>query len=391
MNCTTAFLQNLSDSFGLSVELYHGRMLSASYGGRFSEFKPALTYVAPYFEEENRACLVLAHGFVLSGLLSVPGTDDKIVFGPALTYEVSFAQSEQIRQQFRYPANEARNFYRFLSLLPRMSITSFQGMLRLAALYLYGEEAPEVTAETFSFPLPEVVPPSLGDWNNLVSEAPERQMELLVRYGRVEEAQKYMDELMRDTTLGLPNLASNDVMSLKYTVIASISTVAHFAIAGGLDYQSATALSDYYISRVEFLSTYGDLLAIFRSMLLDYTRRVSMCLTPQTDSPIVRQACQYIYAHRYEKLTTAGIAEDLHFSKSYLCHHFKEKTGKTLTQQIYEQKVQEAKYLLESTDKSLAQIADMLAYSSQQQFQSVFLQTAGITPYQFRLQAGRKI
>jgi len=325
MNCTAAFLQNLSDCFELSVELYHGKTMSSFYGKRFSDFKPALTYLAPYLEGGSQACLVLAHGFVLSGLLSVPGTEDKLVFGPALTYEVSFAHSEQIRQQFHYPASEAKNFYHFLSILPRMSTAAFQGMLRLTALYLYGEEAPEITAETFSFPLPEDVPPSLGEWNNLVSEEPERQMELLVRYGRCEEAEKYVDDLMKATTLGLPNLASNAMMSLKYTVIASISTIAHFAMAGGLDYQSATALSDYYISRLEFLSTYADLLAIFRSMVLDYTRRVSLCMNPKTDSSIVRQVYQYIYAHRYEKLTTSEIAEGPVFEQELSVPSFQRK------------------------------------------------------------------
>lgn len=65
---------------------------------------------------------------------------------------------------------------------------------------------------------------------------------------------------------------------------------------------------------------------------------------------------------------------------SYLCRHFKENTGKTITACIHEIKIKESKRLIRTTNLTLAQIAMQMGYSSQNYFHTVFKKFTGVTP-----------
>jgi AraC-like DNA-binding protein len=71
-------------------------------------------------------------------------------------------------------------------------------------------------------------------------------------------------------------------------------------------------------------------------------------------------------------------------SDSYLCRHFREETGKTITEYINEVKVDECKQLLITTGMPLSQISEQLGFSSQNYFHTVFKKQTGMTPYEFR-------
>ena len=69
---------------------------------------------------------------------------------------------------------------------------------------------------------------------------------------------------------------------------------------------------------------------------------------------------------------------------SYLSRHFKEQTGKTMTEFINELKISEGIRLLETTDLPLIHISTQLGFSSQNYFQTVFKKVIGMTPIEFR-------
>lgn len=143
-------------------------------------------------------------------------------------------------------------------------------------------------------------------------------------------------------------------------------------------------LSDYYILKIENLSVLSELQEILHIMILDFTRRVSLLTQPDTASTIVSSVYRDVQKHKYEKITSKDIASHLSFSASYLCHHFKEATGMTLTDYIHRQKIREAQYLLDTTNLSLVMISEKLCFSSQQQFQAIFKKVTGMTPRQYQ-------
>ena len=99
----------------------------------------------------------------------------------------------------------------------------------------------------------------------------------------------------------------------------------------------------------------------------------------------VLKAENYILSHLDQSLTVRQIAENIYISHTYLCFIYKKKTGKTLNKFITEAKMNQAKALLENTDKKIGDISAMLGYSNQNYFSKVFINTYGISPHAYRL------
>lgn len=106
--------------------------------------------------------------------------------------------------------------------------------------------------------------------------------------------------------------------------------------------------------------------------------------TTPHDTGIVGQAVAYIDENLDGHLNVSTIAAQLHVSKYYLCHIFKEKTGMTLSEYTLEKRIAEAKQLLSSTDKSISEIAMDLGFSSFSYFCSVFKKRTSTTPANYR-------
>ena len=78
------------------------------------------------------------------------------------------------------------------------------------------------------------------------------------------------------------------------------------------------------------------------------------------------------------------LAKEVSLSPKYLSDRFRRETGQTLHSYIQEQKIREAKNLLRHTDDSLSEISQLLNFSSQSYFTSVFRKNTKLTPRQYR-------
>jgi len=85
-----------------------------------------------------------------------------------------------------------------------------------------------------------------------------------------------------------------------------------------------------------------------------------------------------------QDLSVARIAEWLQCNPDYLSHLFHKETGIPLTRYINEQRMTQARTLLESTPMSIKEIALASGYSDAGYFARVFFQTVGTTPTRYR-------
>lgn len=127
-----------------------------------------------------------------------------------------------------------------------------------------------------------------------------------------------------------------------------------------------------------------NLLEIFLAKLM---RNVEFQLSP---SPSHRSSKEcgnvkrYIDTHFKENLSLDTLAELVHVNKYYLVHSFSKEYGISPINYLIERRIRESCFLLESTNHSLSQIAQMLGFSSPSYFSQSFRRMQGMNPMEYR-------
>lgn len=106
----------------------------------------------------------------------------------------------------------------------------------------------------------------------------------------------------------------------------------------------------------------------------------------EIEDNIINRVMMYINQNINEtqNLTLDKICENIHISKSHLCHIFKETTGLSVMQYTNSLKLTQAKKLLLSTNMKIQDIAFFLGYSSSTFFCKVFKGSVNCSPTQYR-------
>jgi AraC-like DNA-binding protein len=179
-------------------------------------------------------------------------------------------------------------------------------------------------------------------------------------------------------------VANNELRQKKNTFVCAATLISRAAIAGGMEADTAFALSDRYIQKAELLSYGGDIAKLNMEMLLDYTKRVEAVKCGASGSAIAKSVVRYIQKNVEKKISVRGMAENLGLNRCYMCERFKADTGGTIGGFIARAKVEEAKRMLKTSKLTAANISDCLSFSSQSYFQTVFKKFAGCTPKEYR-------
>ena len=95
--------------------------------------------------------------------------------------------------------------------------------------------------------------------------------------------------------------------------------------------------------------------------------------------PVV-QCIDYIYCHLNETISLQELAKETGLHPGYLSTLFHREMGLTLTEYIRKQRIETAKNMLLDSEYSYAEIAALLAFSSQSHFTRVFREETGYTP-----------
>jgi AraC family transcriptional regulator len=92
----------------------------------------------------------------------------------------------------------------------------------------------------------------------------------------------------------------------------------------------------------------------------------------------------YIQAHLHQDLTLVELSTIVQISPYHFLRLFKRSVGVTPHQYILQCRIDRAKYLLQSSDQSLAAIALMTGFCDQSHLTRCFKRILGVTPKQFR-------
>ena len=125
-------------------------------------------------------------------------------------------------------------------------------------------------------------------------------------------------------------------------------------------------------------------------LLIHMTRhaKLSFDAAPlQKSSPECDRVKRYIDSNFAEEITLETLAEKAHLNKYYLAHAFTKYYGLSPMSYLIEKRIQCSRELLESTDHSIAEIAQLSGFSSQSYFSQSFRKACGVSAGAYRKKA----
>lgn len=222
---------------------------------------------------------------------------------------------------------------------------------------------------------------------NLVIHAPyepEMNFYYMVASGNKKEVLKQIKSSFLQKE-GLGRLSENDIRNGIYHFIVSVALIARECIKMGLPLEEAYSLSDFYIQKVDTLTSLKDITDLHDDMVLAYTNKMFNIKKDNVYSKPVIKSINYIYSNLHTRITIDILSEYAGVSQSYLSKIFKKETGKTVSEYIAFQKLETAKNMLKNSDYTCSEIALILAYPSQSYFTECFRKEVGVTPQKFRM------
>jgi len=78
------------------------------------------------------------------------------------------------------------------------------------------------------------------------------------------------------------------------------------------------------------------------------------------------------------------IGEAFSMNADYISRRFRESTEKTINDYIRDVRIEKAKQLLKESDELIADIAEMVGFTSYRTFVRVFTDTVGVTPNKYK-------
>lgn len=95
----------------------------------------------------------------------------------------------------------------------------------------------------------------------------------------------------------------------------------------------------------------------------------------------------YVRQHLSEDITLKELANQFSYSPNHLGFLFKEKVGKSFSDYVAARRLEHARYLLQSTNLKIYEIADQVGYKSLTYFSRLFRETFGMKPGDYRKQS----
>lgn len=203
----------------------------------------------------------------------------------------------------------------------------------------------------------------------------EKIHEIMYRVVEQNELQATLHSLvpMAGTTVGLANglgtftIASGGVSS---SINETIKSIFHIS-SDGITFKDR--LVELKLEELILYTLQSDLRTALMGNLQKYSSSVSLAYV-----------IDYIHTNLHSHLSVETLAEKANVSVASFYRHFKSAFGVTPNDYISHKRMESAKFMLENSALSIADISDKLGYSSQQHFAKLFRSVWGVCPSSIR-------
>lgn len=124
-----------------------------------------------------------------------------------------------------------------------------------------------------------------------------------------------------------------------------------------------------------------------KGALLAALEELRCCVKSRLDAPLhseITKAQKYVRLHIDQKIGLQEVADHLHLNASYFSRLYKQQTGETFIAYVTKEKMNRAKELLDQTERTVEEIADLLGYEHKSYFVKTFKKQYGIPPKEYR-------
>lgn len=341
-------------------------------------------------EIKEKLRLFTAEDLGMYGFLRLKSEGGFLLVGPVFDRPVTENMVTLFSRKNGIGNRDWQVLYWFLSGIPRYTYNQFMNLLIYLFYTLTGERLS--ASELMNVPESrEEKPIRREDMMSREERAKhetfqfENMILALVREGQTKKLQDFLTQVGKIGNFREGEVADTPLRQAKNILIGWTAVVGKTgAISGGVDIEETYGLIDLYTQECERASSVEAVKLLQYNMLMDFTQRVERNRRPKHVSPEIAQCMQYMQNHTGADLGIDEIAGVVGKSRTWLTKKFRAETGKSIGDFLTETKVQEAKRLLRYSDLTLSEIANLLCFSSQAYFQTVFKKATGVTPAAFR-------
>ena len=223
----------------------------------------------------------------------------------------------------------------------------------------------------------------------------ERELKQLVRQGDREKLRKLILP-KNDAQLASARMNNvyqnriggpNPIRAHKNLVLTMNTLFRQAADDAGLPPVYIHSISENIVQKIERADSVESMLDVIEEMIDSYCNSINN-VSLKNHSVNVVKVQRYIVNNIDKKISLADLSELTNLDESYLCRLFKRECHMTINEYIQNQRINEAKWMLESSNNSIIDISHMLGFNTQSYFCSVFKKIVGISPAKYRLNHG---
>lgn len=359
------------------------------YNCPYLGYKKVFQHIAKKVTDVSNPSLVTGYAG-LYGSIKTDNGNYLILTGPFVNKKITEELFDSVIHENNLNWDEKELLKEFIVGIPRFSYNRFLNYIALLH-YLFNNE--EISAGEYFNLINADTNVAKKHVGEVLQESDfshgtynlEQQLLTYVRNGDVEGLSAFFDSIMKLQSIPEGKLADDALRQSKNIFIGFIALVGKVgAIKGNLDIEQTYQLIDLYTQECEHCISVNQVNELRYNAIMDFTRRVAEHKHPEAYSVEVYAALQFIKTHTNQPIGVPDVLEHVDKSRSLFMEQFKKETGETIGRYIMKAKLQESKLLLAYSDRSLADIAFFLYFSSQSHFQNLFKKEYGITPLEYR-------
>ncbi len=200
-----------------------------------------------------------------------------------------------------------------------------------------------------------------------------------VRQGQIEACGDLLNQMLDQLTYQFRR--KPEIFRSRLTEL--IALIARTIIDMGAGKLDVLDLSHQQVATLYSLDTVNDMRAWALRSFAELTAAIPAGHAAGTDS--VQRAIDYIHRHQSQAdLTLGQVADVVSLSPSHLAHLLKERVGLNYRNYLIALRMEEAKRLLRTTDRTIASVAESVGYENATSFYRLFQRETGSTPAAYR-------